>query len=607
MSTIKRSDARRILCRAGYSSPDRIPVAVAIETRGVGGDWLYGAYQKLGDDQPTPVSTAAELWAAILARSNRSCVWYAHSAEGEADHAYLLPWVVEYLADQPKARAELIMQGQRVIGLVVHTPDRQRVELRDSHALLPRDLHSLAAAIAPDVAAPAVGIQRPVPFDRRRAADVARCHQTATALLAVLVRARGLIRDAFGVGVGWTIGSTAMRAFRHQLPADAMYWRLAPKVETWIRRAYHGGLVALTTINRTADATSIDVNSMYTSIMRRGVPYGTPTRVYAEVAGRPAFYRCDCLVPDDLRIPFLPYDDEAGRVLWPRGRFITTISSDEVLYARARGCRVDVLDGYVFPGLVYPFEAWANQLEQLRATYRGGAMEQIVKLFQNALYGKFGTRPTATQYRLYAGDVPDGWAPMVDPITGEISDLICCREQAVDVAYQHVHWAAWITAQARLKLMAAIDAIGARDVLYCDTDSVTARSVAIVNAVMSGAIVTGEKYGQWKVEHQYEWFHAGAPKEYVGRTTSGGYVVRAAGVPRSVVRVDQIIAALDGEAVSIEYQTTPSVVRRARGRWAVREARRGYSTLVASPNWAADADGEVWARLIDRGDVHIHE
>jgi len=599
---MSRVNANRILTQAAYSTEDKPIIALSLVTDGIGGELRHGCYQRQGDAEPTHIASSLELWAAVVHSSNRGCVWYAHHG-GETDYRYLIPHILGYLGLHPDAEAYPIMQQRRIIGIVIHTGSKQRIELRDSHALLPLNLHALAGQFAPHLAHEDVGIL--VRTRELTYSQILACQHDTSALLAVILSAKALVRTHFGCAVGWTTGATAMRAFRRQLDRDEAYWRLKPNVEGFARRAYHGGLCALTTINRTERVSTIDVNSMYPSVMRRGVPDGVPTRVYREVPGSPAFYRCEVVVLPEERIPWLPYDGPDGRLLWPRGEFTTTLTSDELYAARARGFTVTVLDGYAFPGLSYPFDAWVEHLEELRARYRGQPVETVVKLLQNSLYGKFGSREEIEEYRLYEGDVPAGWQPLIDERTGDIAEAICWRLKPMDAPYMLPHWAAWITAQARLRLIDAIYAIGPEHVRYCDTDSITADRDAIDRAVARGAIAVGTAYGEWKVEHLYDWFHAGAPKEYVGLEGNGTYVVRAAGVPRSAIVLVDIIAALEGEQASVEYVTTASTVSSFRGHGASRLARRGYSTIRNSPNWEADADGQVYAREIHAGRIVV--
>lgn len=587
---------RALLTRYGATRQAVPPIiACDIETAGLGGDFLYGGYLREGDGEVIHHFFTCAAWlAAILAPENAGHVWYAHNG-GEYDYKYLLPELMPYLADGYHVR--LVAQGQRVIGLVI-TRGHRTWKLLDSYALMPASLDTISRTFAPEHAKLAFDHEH-TRFNPANPDHVAYLDQDIRGLLASLRSFMQLIYAQFGVPCGWTIGATALLAWRHTIPARAGYWRARAGAELFCRDGYYGGLVWLSRTTRQHDLITLDINSAYPAVMRAiGVPVGLP--IYTDIyhAGLPGFYRVRVDVPRDIPMSFVPLRTREG-VCWATGQFETTITDLEIEQALRYGCAVTVRDGYYWREHLPIFTTFVNTCEQLRLAHPGTAIESAVKLLQNSLYGKFGTRPEIISLTL-ADDLPnDAWQPFVDEQTGGLVDHLYSTEQTLNKPYMHVEWAAYITAAQRMRLVNLCRVVGHDQVIYTDTDSLTASRAAVLDAVARGAIVLSTRYGDLKVEKEYAWFQAAGPKHYVGELSNGVLVHRAKGVPRSRITDSGHLAALAGDDTPVRYDSmtgTLAMLKHGSPRAVVRTRR--YSAIANSKNWTVDISGDVRPRHV---------
>lgn len=575
-------------------SGDRKPYAVLdVETDGLRGELTYWtAVCECDPEHVTDGRTAAALWRHVLAHdsrshANREHVWWAHNG-GEYDYVYLLdPAKADALSG--RARVDPVVRGDAMIGYRVRAA-KHRTDLRDSFALLPAGLASLAAQLSPALPKLDIGLADGVTFDPDRDDHRAYAARDVIATLAVLVRFRAILAERFdGALPSWSAASTALRAWTLTLADGERYRRISDSDDPLARAGYYGGLVHVGSIVPHDDVITLDVNSMYPSTMRdAGVPDGWSWGVSRFDPRRPGIYRCTVRVPEGTPFTFVPYRDPRGQLAWPTGTFPTVLTSPEIVAARAHGVRVSVHGGTVWQRLAYPFGTYVDRIEVMRA--EGGAMSLVGKLMGNGLYGKFGARPTRDEWAISATRPGPGWTPPAyddqDPTaTRRYAGLWIRTDVPLRAPYLLPHWAAWITAGARLRLVALADAIGPEHVLYTDTDSVTAPAAPIEAAIAAGRISLSAAFGDVKVEHRYSRFRALAPKVYLG-VENGEPVYRAKGIPRRLVA-----AAFDTGMV--EWDSPNAAIQVMQGATMTTHRTRRLSSIDHSLAWRADADGRV--------------
>lgn len=538
-------------------------ISVDIETRRIGDgfgdhrDFLLGAYSREGEEEIVYFHSPEEwLRAVILDKRNRGHVWYAHNG-GEFDYKFLIPAIKEMQRERPELRCDIVTQGNggRVIGLVFKYQKR-RYELRDSFALVSTSLKRFAGQFSATVQKRDFDWAT-TEFDPLDPEHRAYLEHDVLSLKAALLAFFALVEEHFHVPCGWTIAASAMRAWRYTLPRTWGFWRQTDEVEGFTRRCYYGGLVFLTGTQPRRDALAVDVNSMYPFVMRTfGVPTGSAAHVVKRDPRFPGFYRVIARIAEDAPFTCIPRRDPKGALSWPTGEFETWVCSVDIDLGLELGYEFEIIEGYEFDKIEHLYNPFVTTCERLRLEYKGTAVEAAAKIFQNGLYGKFGTKPLSTAYVQSADDLSDEYTPSMDESTGEFIEGLYEKIERLDAPYIMPHWAAWITAQARAYLVRMCRAIGFAHVYYGDTDSITADRAAVEAAIARGEIEIGARYGQLKIEHEYALFMAGAPKLYYGVHTDGTTVAKAKGVPKRVAAPEHVLAAMElRETVMRAYRT----------------------------------------------------
>ena len=578
---------------------DRKPYAVLdIETDGLRGPLVsWSAVCECDPEHVTDGTTAESLWRHVLAHdarehANREHIWWSHNG-GSYDLLYLLPSAREAIRDG-RTVVDPVMRQTDMIGMRVRS-SKHRTDLRDSYALLPVGLADLSAQLAPHLPKLDIGLVDDVTFDPTNPEHMRYAHRDVQSLLAVLVRFRAILAERWDETLpSWSAASTALRAWTRTLADGERYRRIDRTADPIARAGYYGGIVELRSIDWHRDALTLDINSMYPTTMREaGVPAGWSWTVERFDRRRPGFYRCILDVPANTPFTFLPYRDPTGQLAWPTGRFPTVLTSAEIVAAREHGIGVRVSGGVVWERLAHPFDRYVGRVEALRV--EGGALAVVGKLLGNGLYGKFGAKPLRDEWCLSADHPGPGWeVPPYDSFDEAAVEahrgLWCRRDVPLRAPYLLPHWAAWITANARLRLLSLVDAIGPANVLYTDTDSVTAPAAAIDAAVAAGRATIGSAFGQAKIEHRWRRFRALAPKVYegveIGPDGADISLYKAKGIPRRLAA-----AAFDGGEVGWDSPNGSLAVLQGAP---LRQRRtRHLSSIDGSLAWTADDAGVV--------------
>lgn len=428
--------------------------------------------------------------------------WYTHGRARES---------LDRIFDDHDATAALVESGHiihlfqsqgRCAALEVFTPEQERSTKRDKPHWSFRDL----------------GVMLPgqsVPRDARDAA--------AQTLRRVHVLA-ATVHERFGTHLEMTATRTGYMGWRRTIANH--HWRQPAAARREIRQAYKGGYTRAFTSEPHYGGTwhQYDIRSAYPAAMREGVPVGQPVAVDADHdrdnPDAVGFYEVEAILPP-RGMPVLlawspdgdtPIDAGAPTRLW--------VSSQELWLARDLGVVARVLHGWVYPdGLGQPFDAFVDTCEAWRDESTG-SNNALVKLIQNTLYGKFGTKPEQREV-IVSPEMPEG--PEWMPYYGHAAPTDTAWYRMVDTdnrAGHMIHWAAWITASVRCKIIRTIAAIGPEHVLYVDTDCI----------ITSAEIDTGTRYGDWVLQRVYREFTAYGGKRYHGRTVDGAEILKHAGI-----------------------------------------------------------------------------
>jgi hypothetical protein len=517
-------------------------------------------------------------------------IWYAHNL------SYDLRRLLEPIIQRYGTNVEMVWRTTSDVCLVM-VNNGFKIELRDSYALWPHSLKSLCEHFAP-AEGQKMAIDDIAHFDVNNPDHIAYALQDAVALWHGLRGFFDILAEKFDVSPSLTIASTAVRAWEHTLDEGDKFYPLSNMEDKWMRKYYYGALTGLTTTKTQYDVETYDINSSYPAVME-SVPMPIKWEWIAGVElgdwilEQDGFVDCVVRTPDDLVVPILPTRDDKGHMIWRRGTFATSVTIPELRFALANGYELlELRRVCIFRQSRIVFERFVQKCKMLRREYRGTNVEQVAKLIQNSLYGKFGSRRERIESVVIEDldSLDDDYFPTVIP-----SLYLDVNEQKVRAL---PHWAAYITAHARLRLLRAIYRIGPEKTIYFDTDSITVQS-----GTFPVDLIDSQAYGFWKLEKEWKTFTAIAPKVYYGVLASGEKLGKVKGVPKKLhgAVLEQIE---EGELPTVGYETLSSL--RAMLRHGTMESTvvtRSVTDIHKSVNWQVCADGLVRPKFVDSPDA----
>lgn len=552
--------------------------------------------------QPRVYNTCEEMLTDLFSQPKKALqktVWYAHKAE--FDWRYLIKPMKELFGDQyfmvPCERCEGTIYEIKILSMTEFTAKGDNVLIttfRDSFALFNQKLAKFTASFAKEHIKQDIGLDQGVLFDRENPVHIEYAKNDVLSLVVALKSFDKMVYKNYGVHIKGTTASTAFAAWQTTIPEGEYHNRVSQDAEVFIRKCYFGGLVQLNAKARTLlnSVVTFDRNSSYPACMRFGIPFGPARFTFKHMEGKPGFYRVTAHVPQDMVLSIVPHRNEDGQVCWPTGKFETFMSTIEIEYMTTRGARFDIHEGYYFDGISKCFDTFVDKCETLRKqAKRAGdlALETVVKLMQNSVYGRFGMKPEGKECVLSFDGIPDGFAPGIDEESGEISDIFFYKSIKRNTNYMLPHYAAWITANARIELDKDTEALGRHLCRYRDTDSASIEAEAIT------CDRVGEDYGQLKDEGQKILVQYLGLKNYnwvVPKTSK--LDGRMKGIPERQKTQDFLAAARDGTAKPVEYLSVSSLQSFLKSDIMASDRTRAISQPENSYSYYIDKDG--WFR-----------
>lgn len=558
-----------------------------VETDGLGGKLLMVQWGYMGQVFTASGPDMVEQFFNALLDMPKPAVWFLHFAQ--YDWRYFLEYIEE--------KGLLVEIGLRTESDIYEIRVKRNKGdawscMRDSYALWSHPLSKLADSFCPEIPKLEIDIAN---FNPNDPVHIEYAKRDVLILLLGLPRLFDMISEHFGVVPSATAAGTALKAWQKSLDKDLIFdcqpWG---ECEAFMRQGYYGGLVFLTSNIAHANCKTYDLNSSYpASMMEYGVPFGQPTYTTDFEDDYPGIYRVRVKTPDDLIVPILPARNERGAMRWYKGTFETVVTTQELKFAVEQGYEVlELFEGYFFEKTVFPFDDFIGLCRMIRKAFPGQTEEQVAKLMQNSLYGKFGSRRERTRL-IHCKDLDEesliGATPFDEAghwyIKNELDELMRCMPQ----------WAIFITANSRLRLLRQVYKIGPANVIYGDTDSIT------VKGGVEYEIDEGPEYGQWKLEKEWEIFRAIAPKVYsgilgadAGKKKKGDYMGAAKGLPRKGVGESQWRELLEQGHTSAETMSLASLkVAMKKGIEPAKMLTRKSSTLTNSMNFDALQSGDV--------------
>lgn len=281
-----------------------------------------------------------------------------------------------------------------------------------------------------------------------------------------------------------TLPSQAFSAFTHRFLPERVFIHNDERALRLERSAYYGGRTECFYLGSFGGGLHyLDVNSMYPWVM---VNYPVPL-VYKDCFGAISVDQLEALLDRfavvatvllETTEPAFPYR-YGQRLLFPVGRFTTTLSTPELQYALDRGYILAVVEGAKYTEGVL-FKDFVEFFYSLRRGYiedGNKTWQYLCKIMLNSLYGKFGQNgrnwETVGEWN---GEMLEEWAE-VDPDTNDIVryrtrlGLVQRFSREGESNNSSPAVAAHITAYARMYLWSLIQQAGEGNVLYVDTDS----------------------------------------------------------------------------------------------------------------------------------------
>lgn len=340
-------------------------------------------------------------------------------------------------------------------------------------------------------------------------------------------------------GLKTTVGSQSMYTWRRAYMTHAVTAHSDREVLAMERAAYAGGRCECFRLGRVAEPlVQVDVRSMYPHVCTVvHVPCVLHSRgegslhAVREGVGGPA--ACLAEVCVETTEPAYPSATPGG-VIYPVGRVRTVLAGPELADAFAHD-RVRHVGRWVRYRTEPALAAYALALHDARQEAEragSGALSQWIKAMMVCLPGKLGQSDFEWAHApdvMARGRWLQWWLgrpgqPLVKvrSLNGHVTE-----QRRGDWSYDAVPAAAaWVLSAARVRLLAAIRAVGWDRVMYCDTDSLIMPESAWddLRATQSGP---EDAMGQWRVVDRASCAVLNGVKDY----TFGGRRV-CAGLPR---------------------------------------------------------------------------
>lgn len=360
-----------------------------------------------------------------------------------------------------------------------------------------------------------------------------------------------IVRNNLG-NFGLTLASQALNAFRHRFNKHEIYIHNNDSVTEIERASYHGGRTEAFVIGElpVQQYYYLDVVSMYPSVMRE---YSYPTKL----VGRKSNISVDSLnhLVDSYAVTAVVEINTREnvfalvrntRLIFPTGRFITTLTTREIKYALRKGIVSKVLDVVIYEAAPI-FREYVNFFFSERQRYKEEGNQEyanICKLLLNSLYGKFGQRNDIWSLVSENINKPDAiWEEYdVDEHKNRSFRLINGRleeKTGFEEAYNSfTAIAAHVTADARMKLWYYMKKVGLKNVLYVDTDSIFTTREGYKRARI---LKNQSKLGDLSVKGYSKTLSIYGAKDYVfgGKQTTKGIRNNAKEIGRNMYRQTQ--------------------------------------------------------------------
>ncbi|KKN12319.1 hypothetical protein LCGC14_1017710 [marine sediment metagenome] len=340
------------------------------------------------------------------------------------------------------------------------------------------------------------------------------------------------VKNLIGLVQGWDLGnfkstlaSQAFTAFRHRFMNHSILIDDNEKALDISRQSYCGGRTECFRIGEIAEPVFyLDINSQYPSVMRENV---YPVKL-AKVIREPSISELQdlltrllavAIVDIDTKVSFFPLKHE-GRLIFPVGQFTATLATPELALALqyevvTRVRRVAVYHSApIFTDFVDFF--YAKRMEERAKGNK--ALEYMLKIMLNSLYGKFGQSGRKYETLGKSADTEIKVWSEIDADTGQIyrmrqfAGLIQSLSMEGESFDSHPAIASHVTSYARILLLRYMLQAGWENVYYTDTDSLVCNEEGYSRLAR---YIDPNRLGYLKAEHEGVYMRINGAKDYV--------------------------------------------------------------------------------------------
>lgn len=315
-----------------------------------------------------------------------------------------------------------------------------------------------------------------------------------------------------------TIAGQAFNAFRHKFMTHDIFIHTDRRAMAIERAAYSGGRTEAWIIGEAPEKTYVlDVNSEYPAVM---MEYKYPTMLKSirnsmdldtaiSFIAKGFLIICEAEVDTDVPI----YPIKAGRLIFPVGKYRTTLSTPEILAGIKRGIITRLENVCIYEGEPI-FREYVDYFyhSRLAAKADGDKVHDLMyKLLLNSLYGKFGQK--AIDWEKVGEAPPDVVSVenifdietrsrrMVKIFGGSVFQSLPKEGVAAEAFNSFPAIAAHVTAYARMMLWNYIETAGHNNIFYMDTDSLFVNKTGLDRLEESG-VVDPKRLGALKLEKE---------------------------------------------------------------------------------------------------------
>lgn len=292
----------------------------------------------------------------------------------------------------------------------------------------------------------------------------------------------------------YTRGSTAMAAYLFSHYDKRIYIHNNKEAIDLERASYKGGRTECFYLGELKNGNYyiVDVNSLYPYVMRE---HDYPVK-YKNISSRISISGLNAALDHNAATAqVLIHTDEpvyavrSGRTIFPIGKFWTTLTTPELIYALEHNHIIDI-GKVVFFEQSNIFSSYVDRFYGLRQKFKSEAnyeYEDLCKKMLNSLYGKFGQK---ADNWVKIGDSPDepdrvelcfragkNKLRQIRYLLGEIFELEGYSESYNSFPAIPAHVAAY----GRLHLYGLMKQAGQGNYFYCDTDSLIVNDLGLSN------------------------------------------------------------------------------------------------------------------------------